>query len=435
MAGASASKGFLEELRWRGMFHQATATDPLEKHLRTPGRVAYCGFDPTRDSLTVGNFVAIMLLRHWQRAGHKPLILVGGGTGMIGDPSGKDAERTLMTAEQVQANVAGQRKIIERMIDLDPANPNAGRIVNNGDWLGKLGFIEVLRDVGKHFSVNAMIQRDSVRERLHNREQGISYTEFSYMLLQAYDYLHLHRELGCSVQMAGSDQYGNIVGGIDLIHRVLGHDREVYGVTAPLLMRSDGKKFGKSEQGAIWLSADRTSPYAFYQFWINVDDADVITYLKWFTFLDEAEVTALADEHARAPEQRVAHRALAREVTRSVHGEHELTKVETATKALFSGDVRSLSEDMLRDVFADVPHSQHDKSLLSGAGASLVDVLAETTLASSKREARQFLQAGAVLVNGEKAGIDAHLKTEQLLHGHTILLKRGKKLWHATQWR
>jgi tyrosyl-tRNA synthetase len=225
------------------------------------------------------------------------------------------------------------------------------------------------------------------------------------------------------------------VSGIDLIHRVLGHDREVYGITAPLLMKADGKKVGKTEHGAIWLSADRTSPYAFYQYWINVDDADVVGFLKWFTFLGESEIAALADEHARTPENRAAHRALAREVTRTIHGESELTKVEAATKALFEGDVRSLSEDMLRDVFADVPHSQHDKNSLGGGGASLVDVLAETTLANSKREARQFLQAGAVLVNGAKAGVDARLSSDQLLHGHTILLKRGKKLWHATQWR
>jgi tyrosyl-tRNA synthetase len=432
---AEGNKGVLEELRWRGMFHQATATDPLVKHLRTPGRIAYCGFDPTRDSLTIGNLVAITLLRHWQNAGHKPLILMGGGTGQIGDPSGKDAERTLMTQEQIRANVEAQRRIMEKLIDLDPKRDNAARIVNNADWLDKLGYIEVLREIGKHFSVNAMIQRDSVRDRLHNREQGISYTEFSYMLLQAYDFLHLHREVGCSVQLAGSDQYGNIVAGIDLIHRVLGHDREVYGITAPLLMKADGKKIGKTEQGAIWLSADRTSPYAFYQYWINVEDADVVPLLKWFTFLDQPAIEALADEHARAPENRVAHRALAREVTRAVHGESELAKVEAATKALFEGDVRSLPEDMLRDVFADVPHSQHDKNSLSGSGASLVDVLAETTLANSKREARQFLQAGAVLVNGTKAGVDARLSSEHLLHGHTILLKRGKKLWHATQWR
>ena len=428
------AQGFLEELRWRGLLHQATATDPLVAHLRTPGRVAYCGFDPTKPSLTIGNLLPILLLRRWQEAGHAPIFLMGGGTGKIGDPSGKDAERSLQDESVIQGNVDAQRKIMERLVDLDPKRANAGRIMNNADWLDKLGFIEVLRDIGKHFSVNAMIQRDSVRDRLQNREQGISYTEFSYMLLQAYDYLHLHRTYGCTMQMAGSDQYGNIVSGIDLIHRVLGQEREAYGVTQPLLMKADGKKLGKSEQGAIWLSADRTSPYAFYQYWINSDDADVISLLKWFTFLSEPEVAQLASEHAAAPQQRAAQRELARQVTRLVHGESELTKVEAATQALFAGDVRSLREDMLREVFADVPHSQHDKQQLAGAGASLVDVLAETTLATSKREARQFLQAGAVLVNGDKAELETRLTGESLLHGHTILLKRGKKLWHATRW-
>jgi tyrosyl-tRNA synthetase len=428
------AEGFLDELRWRGLLHQATATDPLVAHLRTPGRIAYCGFDPTRPSLTIGNLLPILLLRRWQEAGHAPIFLMGGGTGKIGDPSGKDAERSLQDAAVIQANVDAQRTIMERLVDLDPKRPNAGRIVNNADWLDKLGYIEVLRDIGKHFSINAMIQRDSVRERLNNREQGISYTEFSYMLLQAYDFLHLHRTLGCTVQMAGSDQYGNIVSGIDLIHRVLGYEREAYGVTQPLLMKSDGKKLGKSEQGAIWLSRDRTSPYAFYQYWINSDDADVVSLLKWFTLLREPEIAQLASEHAAAPQLRAAQRELARQVTRMVHGESEVTKVEAATQALFAGDVRGLPEDMLSDVFADVPHSQHDKNMLSGAGASLVDVLAETTLATSKREARQFLQAGAVLVNGDKAGPETRLTGESLLHGHTILLKRGKKLWHATRW-
>jgi tyrosyl-tRNA synthetase len=428
------AEGFLDELRWRGLLHQATATDPLVAHLRTPGRVAYCGFDPTKPSLTIGNLLPILLLRRWQDAGHTPIVLMGGGTGKIGDPSGKDAERTLLDASVIDANVAAQRKIMERLIDLDPKRANAGRIVNNADWLDALGYIEVLRDIGKHFSINAMIQRDSVRERLHNREQGISYTEFSYMLLQAYDFLHLHRTLGCTVQMAGSDQYGNIVSGIDLIHRVLGHEREAYGLTQPLLMKADGKKLGKTEHGAIWLSRDRTSPYAFYQYWINSDDADVISLLKWFTFLREPEIAQIAAEHAAAPQLRAAQRELARHVTGLVHGESEVAKVEAATQALFAGDVRSLPEDMLSEVFADVPHSQHDKSLLAGAGVSLVDVLAQTSLASSKREARQFLQAGAVLVNGDKAGVETRLTEQALLYGHTVLLKRGKKLWHATRW-
>jgi len=434
MNAADTVPGFLDDLRWRGLLHQTTAAEPLETHLTTPGRVAYCGFDPTRDSLTIGNLVPIVLLRRWQQAGHKPVILMGGGTGLIGDPSGKDSERTLLGRDEIRANVAGQRRIIERLIDLDAKRSHAASIVDNADWLAPLGFLDVLRDVGKHFSVNAMIQRDSVRERLHNREQGISYTEFSYMLLQAYDFLHLKRTLDCSVQMAGSDQYGNIVSGIDLIRRVLGHDAEAYGVTAPLLTRSDGKKIGKSEHGSLWLSADRTSPYAFFQHWLNSDDADVIAFLKWFTERSQPDIEALAMRHAAAPHMREAQRELARELTRAIHGEAELAKAEAASQALFSGAVRDLSPELLAEVFADVPHTQHAKQQLEGAGLALLELLPQTSLASSKREARQFLEAGAVLVNGESAAVDLRLTQSHLLHGHTLLLKRGKKLWHATRW-
>jgi tyrosyl-tRNA synthetase len=426
--------GFLHELRWRCLLHQATALEALEAHLATPGRVAYCGFDPTKDSLTIGNLLPVILLRRWQEAGHKPIVLMGGGTGLIGDPSGKDAERTLLPREQIEANVAGQRRVMERLIDLDPKRPNAAVIVNNADWLCNLGFLEVLRDVGKHFSVNAMIQRDSVKERLNHRDQGISYTEFSYMLLQAYDFLHLRRALNCTVQVAGSDQYGNIVSGIDLIHRTLGGQTEAFGVTIPLLTKSDGKKIGKTEQGAIWLTADRTSPYAFYQYFINSDDADVISFLKWFTLREQADIQEIAQHHTEAPHLRHAQRELARELTRLVHGADEVAKVEAASQALFSGEVASLSADMLSEVFADVPHTRHDKLQLEGEGVSLLDLLPQTSLAGSKREARQFLEAGAVLVNGDKASVEQRVTRAQLLHGQTILLKRGKKLWHATRW-
>ena len=432
---ADSAQNFLQELDWRGLLHQVTARPQLESHLASGSRVAYCGFDPTKDSLTIGHLLPTLIMRRFQDAGHKPILLIGGGTGLIGDPSGKDAERTLLSREQIEANVAGQRRIFERLIDLDPKRKNAAVIVNNADWLVKLGFVEVLRDVGKHFSVNAMIQRDSVRDRLNNREQGISYTEFSYMLLQAYDFLHLHRSAGCSMQMAGSDQYGNIVSGIDLIHRTLGSDTEAYGVTCPLLLRSDGKKIGKTEKGAVWLSDDRTSPYALYQYFLNSDDADVISFLKWFTLRGQEDIAAIEQEHLKAPERRHAQRELAREVTRFVHGESELAKAEAASTALFSGDVRSLSEALLREVFADVPHTEHPKQQLEAEGLALVELLAQTSLASSKREARQFLEAGAVQVNGEKAGLEQRLTQEQLLHGHTILLKRGKKQWHATRWQ
>ena len=434
MSNTTSTLSFLDELRWRGLLHQATAEAALAQHLATPGRVAYCGFDPTKDSLTIGNLIPIKLLTHWQQSGHKPVVLIGGGTGLIGDPSGKDMERQLLTRDDIEANIAGQRRIFERILDLDAKTKNAAVIVNNGDWLGKLGYIDVLRDVGKHFSVNAMMQRDSVRERLNNREQGMSYTEFSYMLLQAYDFLHLRREMGCTVQLAGSDQYGNIVSGIELIHRAYGRAEDAFGITSPLVKRADGKKIGKTEQGAVWLTADRTSPYAFFQYWINVEDSDVVPFLKWFTCLGQTKVAELAAAHERAPQLREAQRALAREMTRLIHGESELAKVEAATLALFGGDVRALPVDMLRDVFADVPHTQHDKNSLGADGVALADVLAQTSLAASKREARQFLDAGAVLVNGSKATPTQRLTASDLLYGDTILLKRGKKLWHATRW-
>lgn len=425
---------FLAELEWRGLLHQ-TAGQDVETHLTLPGRVGYCGFDPTADSLTVGNFIAIKLLMHWQRAGHRPIVVMGGGTGLIGDPSGKDSERQLLTEEQVRANIASQRRALERLLDFDPKRANSALLVNNHDWLGRIGFIEMLRDIGKHFSVNAMIQRDSVRERLHNREQGISYTEFSYVLLQAYDFLHLRQSHDCTVQLAGSDQYGNIVAGMDLIRRKLpeGHNNS-YGVTNKLLTRHDGQKIGKSAGNAVWLNPDRTSPYRFYQYWINTDDADVVRFLYWLTFLPREEVEALAAEHETAPHHRIAQRALARHMTELIHGPDALAGAEHASRALFGGDLRALDERTLHEVFEDVPHTEHVRDQLNG-GLDLVELLPLTSLAQSRREAREFLQAGAIAVNGERAEPGRGVAVEDLLHGDTILLRRGKKNWHATLWR
>jgi tyrosyl-tRNA synthetase len=423
---------FLDELAWRGQLHQTTSDAELREHLATPGRVCYCGFDPTADSLTIGNYIPIKLLMLWQRCGHKPIIVVGGGTGLIGDPSGKDAERGLLSRETVTEHVERYRPVFERLLDFDPANPNAAVIVNNLDWLDGLGYVEMLRDVGKHFSVNTMIQKDSVRDRLHHREQGISYTEFSYMILQAYDFLHLRREMNCTVQMAGSDQFGNIVAGIDLIRRAgLPH---AYGITAPLLLTAEGKKIGKTEKGAVWLNADRTSSYAFYQYWINVTDDDVVNMLRWFTLLEQDEIEGIASTHEAAPHERHAQRALARWMTDLVHGAPETKRAEAASRALFTGDVSALDADLLGEVFADVPASTHAKVELEGDGVSLVELLPQTTLASSKRQAREFLTGGAVSVNGRRVTLDDTLKTTDLLAGGTILLKRGKKSWHATKW-
>jgi tyrosyl-tRNA synthetase len=416
---------FLSELGWRGMLHQAT--DGLAAHLAGGQRTGYCGFDPTADSLTVGNLVSVILLARLQRAGHRPIAVVGGATGLIGDPSGKASERTLLDADRVQHNLNRQKAQMERLLDF--TGPCAARIVNNADWLGSLGYIQLLRDIGKHFSVNQMIARDSVSSRLEGREQGISYTEFSYMILQAYDFLHLHRATGCTLQLGGSDQFGNIVSGIDLIRRLDG--AQAFGATAPLLLKADGTKFGKSESGNVWLAPDRTSPYRFHQFFLNVADDQAGQLLRWFTFMPQEQVESLEAEQKSRPQDRPAQRALADAVTDMVHGPSETASAKAAAAALFSGDVRALSEGTLADVIADLPSSEVSGSQLAGEGLPLLDVLSTTSLAASKREARDFLAAGAVSVNGEKAAPETRLTLSHLLHGRAMLLRRGKKLWHA----
>ena len=420
--------GFLDELAWRGLLHQTTA-ETLPAYLATPGRIAYAGFDPTADSLTVGNYVPMKLLAHWQRAGHRPVVLMGGGTGLIGDPSGKSAERQLMTPELVAHNVSRQRAIFERVIDFSQQNTCAAQVVDNGDWLRTLGYIDVLRDVGKHFSVNQMIMRDSVKSRLEEREQGISYTEFSYMILQAYDFVHLFRTMGCTVQLGGADQWGNIVSGIDLIRRM--EQGEAYGITNPLVTKADGGKFGKSEKGSVWLTADRTSPFRFHQYWLNTADADVVRFLKWFTFLPQDRIAELERSAAERPQEREAQRALANEMTEIFHGATERGNAEAAGRALFAGELAELDARTIEEIAEDLPCTVLEPGELGGEGVLLADVLVRTTLAASKREARDFLQAGAVLVNGTKAAADARLTPRDLLHGSVALLRRGKKNWHA----
>ncbi|MCH7792624.1 MAG: tyrosine--tRNA ligase, partial [Planctomycetes bacterium] len=452
--------------------HQCTDEDGLREHLTTGARCAYVGFDPTADSLTIGNLVPIMLLVHFQRAGHTPIVVMGGGTGLIGDPSGKSAERVLMTADVVAASVESQRHIFESVWSNAPGLADDAsdwappQIVNNADWLSTLSYLDVLRDVGKHFSVNMMIQKESIKERLTNREQGISYTEFSYMILQAYDFEYLFRTDGVTVQMGGSDQWGNIVEGIDLIRGVavdraddealdvilddgrkltnqeirkrwearVAPARDVHGLTAPLITKADGGKFGKTESGAIWLSADRTSPYAFFQFWLNTDDGDLEKFLKLFTLLPEARVDELMQLHETNPGRREAHRELANHMTTLLHGPAAAAHADAASKALFSGDVADLPLATLTDVFASVPSSEHDKADLDGEGLSLVDFLTRTTLAKSKRESREFLSNGSVSINGRKVGMDHRLTKRDLLHGRLIAIRRGKKSWHVTRW-
>lgn len=440
---------FLREMSARGQIHQATDPDALDKHLdiRTCGTVrrAYAGFDPTADSLTIGNLVPIMVLARFQRAGHQPVAVMGGGTGLIGDPSGKSAERTLQTAEMVQANVESIKKSFGNILDFTPSTKTSAIMLNNADWLSKLGYLEALRDIGKHFSVNQMIVRDSVKDRLHNREQGISYTEFSYMILQAYDYAHLHKAQGVTLQMGGSDQWGNILSGCDLIRRYNSESAASntgatehavsFALTWPLVTKADGGKFGKTESGAIWLSAHRTSPYAYYQFWLNAADADVGNFLKTYTFLPVPEIAALIERHAANPGAREAQRTLAREATAILHGPTERDRAEAAAAALFSGDIAQLPLNTLLEVLASAPTTTHDKSLLAGEGRSIIELLASTSLAKSKGEAKQFLTDGSVSINGQKATMADRVTIAHLLHGQIIALRRGKKNWHVTRWQ
>ncbi len=420
----------LEELSWRGLIHQCTDLEGLRRHLAAAPRRVYAGFDPTADSLTIGNLVPIMLLVSFQRAGHVPVAVLGGATGLIGDPSGKTAERQLLDETTLRRNVASIRGIFERTLSFE--GENAAELCNNADWLRDITFIEMLRDTGRHFGVNMMIQRDSVRERLMNREQGISYTEFSYMILQAHDFYHLSAEREVTVQLGGSDQWGNIVAGIDLTRRR--SQREVYGLTAPLVTKADGGKFGKTESGAIWLSPERTSPYAYYQFWVNTADADVESFLKIYTLLGRQEIEQVMHAQREEPSQRVAQRTLAEHATRFLHGEAGLERARAATQALFSGDVKGLDEATLREAFAEVPSSRHELAALGSEGFALSDLLPQTTLAKSKREAREFLANGAISLNGERVGAEARLRREELLHGKLALLRRGRKAWHLTHW-
>lgn len=432
----------IDELKWRGLLHQCTDEAGLREHLKDPEgspRKIYAGFDPTAPSLTIGNLVPVMLLAHVKRAGHVPVVLMGGGTGLIGDPSGKSAERTLMTRETVEAHINAQRPIFDRVLGGEKVRgAHAHTIVNNADWLTKISFIDALRDIGKFFSVNMMMQKESVKARLENREQGISYTEFSYMILQAYDFAYLYEHEGVTVQVGGSDQFGNIVAGADLIrrqHAARGDEAaHAFGLTAPLVTKADGGKFGKTESGAVWLTADRTSPYAYYQFWLNATDADAANWIKIFTFLDRPTIEGLLARHAENPGARELQRTLAREATAILHGFEAMEQAEAAGKALFSGDVAGLDRQTLLDVLADVPSSNEDRAKLEGAGVDPVELLVSVGLAQSKREAREFVGNGSVSVNGRKIGPEERLTPADLLHGSLMAVRRGKKNWHLIRW-
>jgi tyrosyl-tRNA synthetase len=422
----TAMSNLLDEFEWRGMIQDLTRG--MDEAFGEGPRAAYIGFDPTASSLHVGSLLPIMGLVHLQRAGHRPVAVVGGGTGLIGDPSGKTEERRLLTREQARENLEGIRSQLERFLDFD-TGPNAALMVDNLEWLDELRTVDFLRDVGKHFSVNALLRKESIRRRLEDEEAGISFTEFSYVLMQAYDFLVLHDRYDCTVQMGGSDQWGNITAGIDLIRRARG--RKAYGLVFPLVTSATGVKFGKTEAGTIWLDPERTSPYRFFQFWMNTDDEDAVRYLKYFTLLDRAEIRVLKEEMEERPHQRGAQRALAREVTRMVHGGGGLDRAEQATRVFFGGELEGLEADEIADVFADVPSTELARDALAGEGTSLVELLARTELATSKGDARRAIQGGGVYVNNRRAdGVDRKVTADDALDGRFIVLRKGKKNYH-----
>lgn len=424
---------FVEELRWRGMLHQLM---PGTEELIQKERVtAYVGIDPTADSLHIGHLCGVMMLRLFQHCGHKPLALIGGATGMIGDPSGKSQERNLLNEETLAHNINGIKKQLERFLDFNSDAPNAAELVNNYDWMKNYSFLEFVRDIGKHITVNYMMAKDSVQKRLNGEARdGLSFTEFSYQLLQGYDFLYLYKTKNCKLQMGGSDQWGNITTGSELIRRTLGPDNEVYALTCPLITKADGRKFGKTESGNIWLDAERTTPYEFYQFWLNVSDEEATRYIKIFTLLGREEVEALIAEHSLDPGRRQLQRRLGEEVTVMVHGREEYEKALAATEILFGKATKEsllkLDEKTLLAVFSGVPHFEVARA--EAVGAKAVDLFAEKTQCfASKGEMRKLVQGGGVSLNKEKlSAFDKTITEEDLLDGKYLLVQRGKKNYY-----
>ena len=417
-----------DELQWRGLVSEATEhlADAFAKERVT----GYIGFDPTASSLHVGSLLTVMGLARLQRFGHSPIAIVGGGTGMIGDPSGKSQERQLLSREQIEENVAGIRRQLERFLDFDRAG-NPARIVNNADWLASFDLLGFLRDTGKHFTVNYMLQKESVNRRLEN-EEGISYTEFSYLLLQARDFLELFDRYGCTLQMGGSDQWGNITAGIELIRKL--RATRAHGLVWPLMTTASGAKFGKTEVGTVWLDAARTTPFRFYQFWLNTDDRDVVPYLKSFTFLDRDAITALEEAARRSPEKREAQRVLAREVTAAVHGADQVARAEHASSLLFAEDITTLTTDEVLAVFDDVPSTELSADALNGDGIGVVDLVARVQLAPSKAEARRLVQSGGIYVNNRRiADPQARLRHADAIGGRLFVVRKGAKTNHVVR--
>jgi tyrosyl-tRNA synthetase len=414
-----------EELEWRGMLYEATPD--LREVLAKEKLTAYIGFDPSGPSLHVGSLSTIMGLARAQRFGHTPIAIAGGGTGMIGDPSGKTKERQLLSRDQVEENVAGIKEQLSHFLDFNaPENP--ARIINNAEWLAPITMMEFLRDVGKHFTVNNLIGKEAISRRLDS-EEGISFTEFSYPLLQAYDYLVLHDRYNCTLQMGGSDQWGNILAGVDLIRRVRG--AKAHAMVFPLVTTASGVKFGKTEAGGVWLDAKLTSPYRFYQFWLNTDDREVVAYLKFFTWLSQAEIGELETSLQNQPEQRKAQKELARQVTTMVHGETELEKAVRASEVLFGKEISGLSIAEILDIFADVPSTEIEKSKLDGDGFTLGEALVLSGLAPSKGEAKRLVQGGGVAVNNVRAD-DARksISASEFIDGQLLVVRKGAKHYH-----
>ena len=425
-------KDILAELSWRGLIHQTTDDANLQKWLSAASRTLYCGFDPTADSLHVGSLMPLLILRRFQRAGHRPIALVGGATGMIGDPSGKSEERNLLDVETLVANVQGLEAQMRMLLDFD--GPQAARLANNFDWMRDFSYLHFLRDVGKNFPVNVMLAKDSVKSRLARDDVGMSYTEFSYMLLQAYDFVHLHETLGCELQLGASDQWGNITAGIDLARRMMGV--QLYGITCPLLTKSDGTKMGKTESGTIWLSAKRTSPYAFYQYWINVDDADAGKCLRFLTELAREEIEALDAARAADAGKRESQRRLAEELTRMIHGDEGLKTAVRATEIFFGAEIGALSDAQLGEIFADVPSRELPRTRLEGEGLNIVDALVEAGLAKSKGDARRTVEQGGAYVNNRRVdGLDAKLGPRELASETIMVLRSGKKKYALLRFR
>jgi tyrosyl-tRNA synthetase len=416
----------IDELRWRELVNQTTDDENLPKLLNEKSRGVYAGFDPTADSLHVGHLMALMILRRFQKAGHKPIALVGGATGMIGDPSGKSEERKLLSLDILQENIRGIEVQLRKFLDFD-CGANSAVLVNNYDWMSKFGYLEFLRDIGKHFPVNVMLAKDSVKMRLERTDSGLSYTEFSYMLLQAYDFVHLFDDFGCEVQVGGSDQWGNITAGIDLCRRLRG--AQLYGMTIPLLTKSDGTKMGKSESGSVWLSPEKTSPYQFYQYLINLADADVGKCMRFFTDLTREELHSLLAEHAADPGRRTAQRRLASELTKLVHGDEGLQTAERATEIFFGAEIGDLSDAQLASIFADVPSKELPRDRLSAtSGLPIIDALVESGLAKSKSDARRTVTQGGAYINNRRIeSVEALLDSSHLAGESVMVLRSGKK--------